>query len=338
VITALFDAEQNVAGYGLISSDMSAHRLAYRELRDSEERFRCAFDESPIGMVMCDVEGRYERVNDAFCAIVGYESERLSGLLSKEITHPDDIAVDKAAAHALLAGNAKSRSYEKRYLHAAGHVVWTSFDITLLCKGRGRSASFVAQIQDITKHRMYQRQLEYMADHDALTGLLNRRGFQRELESHIARIGRYGLTGSILMIDLDNFKVFNDRLGHAAGDRLLVDVARGLESRLRESDVLARLGGDEFAVLLPYGDDPAMRRAAEALLGVVRDLPSATAWEQSSQVTASIGIARFDETATTAEEIMVNADVAMYEAKEAGRNRASLYRSELRDLRMSRGI
>jgi diguanylate cyclase (GGDEF)-like protein len=215
-------------------------------------------------------------------------------------------------------------------------VVWASFDITVLCN-HGRRDRFFAQIQDITKHRMYQRQLEYMADHDALTGLLNRRGFQRELESHVARIGRYGLTGSILMIDLDNFKIFNDHLGHAAGDRLLVDVARGLESRLRESDVLARLGGDEFAVLLPHGDAQATMQAAEALLGVVRDLPMVTAIEQSARVTASIGIAHFDDTAETAAEIMVNADVAMYDAKEMGRDRASLYRIALRDVRGSKG-
>jgi diguanylate cyclase (GGDEF)-like protein/PAS domain S-box-containing protein len=309
------------------SLDLGGHAQAH-SLRESEERFRWAFDEAPIGMLILDLEGNYERINDAFCAIVGYDRDWLLVSSREEITHPDDVDADAAAARLLLAGSATSRSYEKRYLHAAGHTVWTSFNLTLARDDEGRALRFIAQVQDITEQRSYELQLEHMVDHDALTGLLNRRAFQCELESHLRRIERYGVAGAILMIDLDNFKYFNDSQGHAAGDRLIVRIAQSLQSRLREAGILARLGGDEFAVLLPNGDERATQHVADALLQVVRELPMPAPIERHKSVTASIGIARFDDGPhLTAEEMMVNADLAMYGAKEAGRDRAVRYRN-----------
>jgi diguanylate cyclase (GGDEF)-like protein len=161
--------------------------------------------------------------------------------------------------------------------------------------------------------------------------LLNRRGFARALDGHLARISRYGPAGSLVMVDLDNFKEYNDAVGHVAGDQFLVKVARVLASRLRESDVLARLGGDEFAVLLPCADQLAARRAARALLNVVRGVSIPHSVDGTNRVTASIGIASFEAGTKTAEEIMVNADVAMYEAKAQGRNRVVHYSGDLRE-------
>jgi diguanylate cyclase (GGDEF)-like protein len=217
--------------------------------------------------------------------------------------------------------------WEKRYVHVSGHTVWGSLSITLLRDGDGRPIHFIAQVLNITERREYENQLQYMADHDPLTGLLNRRSFERELKSHAARTSRYGAAGGVLMIDLDNFKYFNDTQGHRAGDQLIVRVARGLKSRLRESDVLARLGGDEFAALLPRGDERAMENVAEGLLQVVRN--EALLIGGHKRLSASIGIARLDDGKDlTAEEVMVNADLAMYEAKEAGRDRSARYRTE----------
>src|SRR5262245_42829813 len=106
----------------------------------------------------------------------------------------------------------------------------------------------LAQLQDITDQKRYEDRLADLADHDPLTGLLNRRSFGRRLESHAARAGRYGAEGALLMLDLDHFKYVNDTLGHQAGDDVIVRVAAVLESRLRQTDLLARLGGDEFAI------------------------------------------------------------------------------------------
>jgi diguanylate cyclase (GGDEF)-like protein len=217
--------------------------------------------------------------------------------------------------------------WEKRYVHVSGHTVWGSLSITLLRDGDGRPIHFIAQVQNITERREYESQLQYMADHDPLTGLLNRRSFERELKSHAARTARYGASGGVLMIDLDNFKYFNDTQGHRAGDQLIARVAKGLKSRLRDSDVLARLGGDEFAALLPRGDERAMERVADGLLEVVRG--EALLIGGHKRLSASVGIARLDDgEGLTPEEVMVNADLAMYEAKESGRDRWARYRTE----------
>jgi diguanylate cyclase (GGDEF)-like protein len=193
----------------------------------------------------------------------------------------------------------------------------------------GEPHHFLIQVQDITDRRSYERQLQHMADHDPLTGLLNRRSFERELKRHVAEIERYGAKGAALVLDLDNFKYYNDTLGHHVGDELIVRMARVLEDRLRETDVLARLGGDEFAVILPKEDVDGATHVAEALLECIRVEGQRLNSGRGKAITASVGIAMFDdEERLTGEEVLVNADLAMYDAKEAGRDRIALYQTE----------
>jgi diguanylate cyclase (GGDEF)-like protein len=171
-----------------------------------------------------------------------------------------------------------------------------------------------------------------MADHDPLTGLLNRRSFERELDGHVARIKRSVITGAVLMIDLDNFKYFNDTEGHQAGDRLIVRIAHGLRDRLRESDVIARLGGDEFAVLLPQEGRDGAERVARDLVELVRGQAPTSKFGERRRITASVGIACFDSReSATVDETMISADLAMYEAKDAGRDGVAHYRTEQHD-------
>ncbi|MGO9959520.1 MAG: EAL domain-containing protein [Solirubrobacteraceae bacterium] len=312
--------------------DVTDQRAARAALQAAEERFRCSFDEALVGMEIVDLDGRYERVNDAFCVIVGHTQEELIGLSREDITHPDDIADDAAALRALLAGEASSHTREKRYLHPSGDVVWAAINLTLIRDSAGAPLHFIAQAQDITERRSYEGQLQHLADHDPLTGLLNRRSFERELQLQAARVQRYGAAGSVLMLDLDNFKYFNDTQGHAAGDALIVRIAEGLQGRLRDSDLVARLGGDEFAILLPIQDERETGIVAEALLQIVRDEQMPALIGERKRVTASVGIARFDEgELLTADEILVNADLAMYDAKEAGRDRWARYRTDEHD-------
>ncbi len=123
--------------------------------------------------------------------------------------------------------------------------------MTLIRDAEDRPHHFITQAQDITERRQHETYLRHLADHDPLTGLLNRRSLERELTSHVARVKRFGVTGAVLMIDLDNFKYYNDTQGHSAGDALIVRIGQVLQTRLRETDLLVRLGGDGFAVLLP---------------------------------------------------------------------------------------
>lgn len=167
-------------------------------------------------------------------------------------------------------------------------------------------------------------QLQHMADHDPLTGLFNRRRFQEELEHQLARVRRYGNHGALLFLDLDGFKRVNDSLGHQAGDDLLKSIAGMLQGRLRGTDVLARLGGDEFAMILPEADAGQAQVVAEEILQMLKR-HYAMIQGQPVNISASIGIALFPEHGTFAEKVMAHADRAMYEAKENGRDRYSVY-------------
>jgi diguanylate cyclase (GGDEF)-like protein len=152
--------------------------------------------------------------------------------------------------------------------------------------------------------------LRHVADHDALTGLFNRRRFEEELDHHIALGRRYGMNGALLLLDLDDFKRVNDEFGHRSGDRVLTAVAVVLTHRLRESDVVARFGGDEFAVLMPVGGVPEATALAELLAAAINaDVPT-----PAGPLTASVGIALFRDL-STADEVLSRADDAMYAEK-----------------------
>ena len=164
-----------------------------------------------------------------------------------------------------------------------------------------------------------------MADHDPLTGLLNRRCFELEVERHLAQVARYGVTGALLVLDIDHFKTINDSLGHSAGDELIIGVAAVLVERLRRTDAVARLGGDEFAVLLPHAGEDEAKTLGQSLLDGVRERTAQLDGQRRRAITMSLGIAMFDGAAVTPEDMIVNADLAMYDAKEAGRDRLALY-------------
>jgi diguanylate cyclase (GGDEF)-like protein/PAS domain S-box-containing protein len=309
--------------------DITDRRAAEARLRAAEEQFRRSFDDAPIGMMIVGLDGRYNEVNDAFCSIVGHPRAALVCLTSQSITHPDDLAEDNASARRLLDGTARSFTREKRFLHADGHPVWTSISVALIRDAEDCPHHFITQAQDVTERRQYETQLRYVADHDPLTGLLNRRSLERELNNHVARVKRYGATGAVLMIDLDNFKYYNDTQGHSAGDDLIVRIAQALQTRLRETDVLVRLGGDEFAVLLPKEEREGAAVVAQDLLELVRSKAPAPLHGEARRITASIGVAYFsDGDHLTGDEIMVNADLAMYEAKENGRNQFAHYSTD----------
>ena len=151
----------------------------------------------------------------------------------------------------LLAGDIPAYRIEKRYLRADGSVVWVMLSVSLVRDGDGEPLYFVAQIEDITERKHAHEELERLASDDPLTGLLNRRRFDEELQRELKRLQRTpGRKAALLLLDVDRFKLVNDSLGHRAGDDVLCAVAQTLTHRLRGTDVIARLGGDEFAALL----------------------------------------------------------------------------------------
>jgi diguanylate cyclase (GGDEF)-like protein len=170
-------------------------------------------------------------------------------------------------------------------------------------------------------------ELRRQASHDSLTGLKNRRRFDEELQAELARSRRYGVAGAVLMLDLDHFKQVNDSLGHAAGDRVIAEVAEVLRDRARETDVLARLGGDEFAVILPRCDLEAAQAVADALRDAIREHLAAE--DGSPRITVSIGIAPFGtDSPHGSDSILARADSAMYAAKGAGRDSIRIFKGD----------
>jgi diguanylate cyclase (GGDEF)-like protein len=167
-------------------------------------------------------------------------------------------------------------------------------------------------------------ELRHLADHDPLTGLLNRRRFRSELDQYVSFTGRYGGRGAVMIIDIDGLKTVNDKLGHQAGDTLIRRVSDILRERVRATDLVARLSGDEFAVLMPQTDTAGALQLGEDLRAAVADgFPFAA---EVDAATISVGIAMFDgDKRTAAETVLVAADEAMYQAKEEGRNRITLF-------------
>jgi diguanylate cyclase (GGDEF)-like protein/PAS domain S-box-containing protein len=307
-----------------ITQDVTEERAEHAARQLAEEQLRRAFDEALIGMVILDMDIRTLRVNNALCAIFGRTRSELVGGILDELSHPDDRGDSPVVREALLSGTQKHNVREKRYIHADGHTIWAEVSVSLITDPDGTPLHFIGQIQDITERRAHVEQLRHMADHDPLTGLLNRRAFGRELSTHIARSQRYGVTGALLMIDLDNFKQHNDSHGHGAGDELLIALAECLRARLRATDVTCRLGGDEFAALLTNADSTHARVVTESLLEHIRGIVGREPIPGDKGVTASIGLVCLDRLdGLTPEAVMRAADQALYEAKRRGRNRSA---------------
>jgi diguanylate cyclase (GGDEF)-like protein/PAS domain S-box-containing protein len=317
----LRDERDEIVGAMLIAQDVRERVERERAIGEAQERFRRAFEDAPIGMAVADLDGNYLDVNQALCAITGYPAGELCGMHFAAITHPDDLAGDHLEIRALLEGALSTSQAEKRYLRADGGVVWVTRTTTLVRDAAGLPLHFLDQVQDITERRRFEQDLRHLADHDPLTGLLNRRRFEQELDRQVKEVARYGPRGALLVLDLDHFKYVNDALGHHAGDALIVSVAETLRGRLRDSDILARLGGDEFAVLLPHADERAAQRVAGDLVHAIRGGDGTGTTERHRRVTTSVGVAPIRAGATTGAELLIAADLAMYHAKEGGRDR-----------------
>lgn len=288
------------------------------------DAFESAFTHAPIGMALVDMAGCLLRVNDALCRITGYTAEQLCACSFRDLSDPHDVDVDAPQSVELLAGRVPTYQVEKRYRRAWGPAVWVLLSVSLVRDDEGRPLHLIAQVQDISERKELEGRLEHLVDHDFLTALFNGHRFEQALAQETRSATRYGGGGALLLLDLDHFKAVNDQFGHKAGDDLLKTVASVLRSRMRETDVLARLAGDEFGIILPQVD---AQQAAVVAEGIVKTLRRHTAMQADLQIpiTASIGVALFD--GLTNIEMLAAADLALYDAKEAGRDRFAVYRN-----------
>ena len=301
-------------------------RRSESALAEAEERFRSAFEQAPIGMGLATTDGVILRVNRAYADIVGRSPEELAGMTVAELTHPQDWESNAAQLHALVAGEIDRYHVEKRYFHVDGRTVWVTVSATCVRDRTGTPLYVIGQIDDITERRELRERLAHAAVHDLLTGLPNRVLFMDRLELALNRAQREHRLAAIMFLDLDRFKLVNDSLGHEMGDQLLSQVAQRLGGALRAVDTLARFGGDEFTVLCEVEDRAEAVEIARRLVTAMEKPLTVSGIEMF--VSVSVGIALSTEGTESGTEMLRNADVAMYRAKELGPSRIEVYQAD----------
>ncbi|GKQ39734.1 bifunctional diguanylate cyclase/phosphodiesterase [Streptomyces sp. A012304] len=305
---------------------LQAQGVVAQALHASEARFRAVFEGAAIGIGIADLEGNVLQINGAMMRMFGGGEQTVRGRNVREWTHAEDAPQVWKLYEELVRGEREHYHVEKAFYRPDGTVLWTNLTVSLLRDADGRPQYQLALMEDTTERRLLNLRLRYEATHDALTGLPNRTLFFERLEKVLAagKEQRFGLC----YLDLDGFKTINDSLGHAAGDRLLVEVADRLQScATAPGEMVARLGGDEFVALTTGPDtrrevDDLAARIMNALITPVRiDGRELT-------VRGSIGIVEGAAGERSAAEVLRSADITMYRAKSAGGNRFELADAE----------
>ncbi len=321
-------ADGTTAG-GLVSvRDVTERVRAAERVRRSEARFRTLFDQAPLGIVLLDQSARVVDANGAFAALVGRDAAALRGVPAAALHADEDAGAVDAQLRALREGRTDGATIERRLARPDGRAVWASLTVCRL-DAAGERATLVGMALDVTERRELETRLSHQAFHDPLTGLANRARLRDRLERALADGTRDPRAVALMYVDLDDFKRVNDSFGHAAGDRLLREVADRLLGATRGSDTVARLGGDEFAILLGR-----VRSDADAVVVAERvsnAMRAPFALEgRAVRVGASVGVARAvdspDAAPLGADALLRNADAAMYQAKRDGKGRYALYR------------
>lgn len=294
-------------------------------LAESEERFRSAFDYAPIGIALVSSNGNWLKVNKALCQILGYSEEEFLATDFQSMIFTEDLGNALIKIHELLAGKIPTCQMEQRYLHKEGKTVWTLWSASTVSYSKKAQPNLIFQIQDITDKKIAEEKLQYEATHDSLTGLPNRAFFMSRLGQALERAKNdSSYKVSVLFIDLDRFKVINDSLGHLIGDQLLMGISERLRDCLRPTDMVARLGGDEFMILVEGKyEEKEVIRIAERVQEKFRYPFDLSGHEIYSS--ASIGILNRTERHLKPEDLMRDADTAMYQAKRAGKSRHEVF-------------
>jgi diguanylate cyclase (GGDEF)-like protein/PAS domain S-box-containing protein len=293
------------------------------EARTARDLLSYVVDSSDDAILTKSEDGTITSWNGGAERLYGYTAKEAVGQPIEMIEPPHRRGETKEILDRVFGGESIVR-HETDRVRKDGTVITVSLTISPVRDARGRIVSAAVVGRDISDRKRYEERLRYLADHDQLTELFNRRRFDQELKRELARAGRYASHGAVLSIDIDNFKSINDAAGHAAGDVVLSEVAHVLREHVRPTDVVARLGGDEFAVLLTAVEPREARKVAEHLLGEIHGR-RVMYGGKSFRITASIGVGAFESDDATAAEVLVNADLAMYAAKRSGRDRVVLY-------------
>jgi diguanylate cyclase (GGDEF)-like protein/PAS domain S-box-containing protein len=314
---ALYDLVHNletrVAGR---TADLLAANTELRKLS-------IAVEQSPSVIVITDTKADIEYINPAFTRSTGYTFEEVKGKNPRILqSGQTPLKTYKQMWESLVAGKTWRGEFINRRKN--GEHYWEYAVIAPIQNAEGMATHYVAIKEDITARKAVEKELELLATTDPLTGLLNRRSFFTEAEKIFARSQHPPYELAVVMLDIDHFKNVNDIYGHQAGDAVLREVAARLLDNLRPADLIARYGGEEFVVMLPRLPITALAPLANRLNAVVRDTPVLYN-NQNISVTISIGAAILAPESHSLDELLTQADQAMYQAKQQGRNRWMLW-------------
>jgi diguanylate cyclase (GGDEF)-like protein/PAS domain S-box-containing protein len=326
-----------------------AQRATLAQLRDSEDRFRATFEQAAVGVALIGLDYRWMMVNQRLCSILGYSRDELLQLDSRELLLSEERQLRISERDRISSAGLEQYSMDKRVIMKSGELIWCSIYATVVRDSLGKPKYYASVIEDISDRKRAEAAVERMALYDSLTGLPNRRLLLDRLRLALPAVQRAGQHGALLFIDLDRFKVLNDAHGHSVGDLLLVQAAERMQKALRAEDTVARLAGDEFIVLLQNldGDLDAATATAGAIAENLRALLQVRFMlgELSHNISSSIGVTLFPgpgspgkvfpeergdyRPSDAAENLLKEADIAMYRAKQQGANAVCFYAPEM---------
>ncbi|WP_148863823.1 bifunctional diguanylate cyclase/phosphodiesterase [Marinobacter fonticola] len=297
-------------------------------LRESELQFRATFEQAAVGVAHVALEGQWVRVNHKLCDILGYSRDELRRMTFQDITYPEDLPGDLDRLNKLVRGEIDTYNMEKRYIRKDGTWVWANLTVSLIRDRNRNPRHFIAIVEDIAKRKSAEERNRYLANHDTLTGLPNRAFFSDRLHEAIAHAKRDDGQFALMLLDLDRFKLVNDSLGHHVGDLLLKEVASRLQAAVRETDVVSRLGGDEFAVIQSHVTSS--HSPAKLAEKIVEELQRPY-WLDGTVIHSgtSIGITLYPGDADDPVSLFKHADLALYRAKDSGRQTFGFFTEDL---------
>lgn len=292
-----------------------------RSTRENEARLQTIMSLSLDAIISTDPEGKIVTLNEAALELFGHQENELYGKELSEIVFPANRIRNNRDERTrfieTLMGPVMSRRFEITSARPNGQIV--NFEVAMSKRDAGPKSVTTVFIRDITEISLARKKIEYLAEHDGLTGLANRRMLKIAFKGALARAKRSQKKCAILSLDLDNFKPINDTLGHQAGDQVLKDTAKRFAHALRESDTVARVGGDEFVILLENLEGP--EYAAEVAKKLLHLVQQPLRLEgQKAQIGVSIGISMYPENGSDLRELLAMSDKALYAVKREGKN------------------
>lgn len=311
--------------------DITERKHADEALREAERRYRSIFENAIEGIYQSTEHDGYLAVNPALARMYGYDSQQHLIKMLRDIERQLYVEPERRAEFmTLMAQDGVVTNFESRIYRRNGDIIWISENARAVYNDAGTLLFFEGTVEAITERKLHEAEIQFQATHDALTGLPNRTLLYDRMQQAILHSARHGTLTAVAFLDLDQFKFINDSLGHQVGDELLKITAQRLTNCLRESDTVARQGGDEFVLLLTSpGNAETITHTMQRVLYEVSQPWTANGME--FQITCSIGVTLCPHDSRDAENLLKNADSAMYKAKELGRNNFQYFAAEMND-------